>query len=308
VNPDVRITSIVVAAGATFNMTGGVVESVDEYNNYGISINATSAKKGVMNMSGGRVIVHATKWDSPYGILVNYGKLNLSGDAYIECVAEKSSTSYGVSVQASSYPGEFNMTGGTVYSKAYTSSARGVQVNGTATVTGDYNAATPDNTPKARYYAKANISGGTIIAETETTTSPFSVLSYGTTNISGGTITATVVKSDQYTAYGVRVLGGTTTINEGVTVTANAPKTSYALSCSAANGDSNRGWHHDGVLIVNGASFTANTTVSTTAYGLYVSGSTYNINKTDGFLRVKNDLAEIIGLLEAYKLPLPKPL
>ena len=292
VNPNVRTTAVVVAAGATFNMTGGTVECVDEYNNYGISVNASSAtNKGVMNMSGGRVIVHATKWDSPYGILVNYGRLNLSGDAYIECVAEKSSTSYGVSVQATSYPGEFNMTGGTIYSKAYTSSARGVQVNGTATVTGDYNAATPNNTPKARYYATANISGGTITAETETTTDPYGVLSYGTTNISGGTITATVQKSNQSKAWGVRTLGGTTTISGSANVTANAPTKAYALSCSAANGDSNRGWHHDGVLVVNGGTFTANATSTTTAYGLYVSGTTYNINKTNSYSVFNGDYA-----------------
>ena len=292
VNPNVRTTAIVIAAGATMNMTGGTVECVDEYNNYGISINASSAtNKGVMNMSGGRVIVHATKLDSPYGILVNYGRLNLSGDAYIECVAEKTSTSYGVSVQATSYPGEFNMTGGTIYSHAYTSAARGVQVNGTATVTGDYNAATPDNTPKARYYATANISGGTIIAEVETSTDPYGVLSYGTTNISGGTITATVLKANQSKAWGVRTLGGTTTLSGSVNVTANAPTKAYALSCSAANGDSNRGWHHDGVLVVNGGTFTANTTNTTEAYGLYVSGTTYNINKTNGYSVFNGDYA-----------------
>ena len=107
-------------------MTGGEVECIDEYNNYGIVINGDASTKGVMNFSGGKVVVHATKWDSPYGILVNYGRLNMSGPAAVECYADASSTAYGVSVSAAgSYGGEFNMTGGSIYAYSYTSFSYG---------------------------------------------------------------------------------------------------------------------------------------------------------------------------------------
>ncbi|MBQ6723086.1 MAG: InlB B-repeat-containing protein [Paludibacteraceae bacterium] len=290
-NTSVRITGLQIVKGATFNMTGGIYECIDEYNNYGIQIDGDASTKGVMNLSGGKVIVHATKWDSPYGILVNYGKLNLSGTGSVECYADKSSTAYGVSVSAAgSYGGEFNMTGGSVYAKSYTSSTRGVQVNGNVTVTGDYNATTPDNTPKSRGYATANISGGTITSETETSTSAFGVLSYGTTTISGGTITATVLKSNQNTAWGVRVDGGTTTISGSANIIANAPTIAYGVLVQGVV-DGTRGWCHYGVLNVNGGTITANTTASTRAYGLYVTATTKNLARTDGYKVFNGDYA-----------------
>ncbi|MBR2168134.1 MAG: InlB B-repeat-containing protein [Paludibacteraceae bacterium] len=290
-NTSVRITGLQIVKGATFNMTGGIYECIDEYNNYGIQIDGDASTKGVMNLSGGKVIVHATKWDSPYGILVNYGKLNLSGTGSVECYADKSSTAYGVSVSAAgSYGGEFNMTGGSVYAKSYTSSTRGVQVNGNVTVTGDYNATTPDNTPKSRGYATANISGGTITSETETSTSAFGVLSYGTTTISGGTITATVLKSNQNTAWGVRVDGGTTTISGSANIIANAPTIAYGALVQGVV-DGTRGWCHYGVLNVNGGTITANTTASTKAYGLYVTATTKNLARTDVYKVFNGDYA-----------------
>ena len=290
VNPSVRVTGLLVVKGATFTMTGGVFECIDEYNNYGIQIEGDASTKGVMNLSGGTVLVRATKNDSPYGIRLVYGKLNLSGSGRIECYANASSTSYGVVVEAAgSYGGEFYMTGGSVYSQA-TGSCRGVQVNGNVTVTGDYNATTPDNTPKSRGYGKAEISAGTITAEARTSYNSFGVLSYGNTTISGGTIISTVQKSDQYGAYGVRTLGGTTTISGSTNVTANAPTKAYALSCSATM-DGTRGWMHLGVMNVNGGTFTANTTNTTTAYGLYVSGTATSLARTDSYKVFNGDYA-----------------
>ena len=288
-NTSVRISGISITKGTTFTMTGGEVECIDEYNNYGIVINGDASTKGVMNFSGGKVVVHATKWDSPYGILVNYGRLNMSGTAAVECYADASSTAYGVSVSAAgSYGGEFNMTGGSIYAYSYTSSTRGVQVNGSVTVTGDYNATTPNNTPKSRGYGVANISGGTITSETRTT-SAFGVLSYGTTNISGGTITANVPAS-QNTAWGVRVDGGTTTISGSANITANAPTKAYGVYVQGVV-DGTRGWCHYGVLNVQGGTITANTTASTLAYGLYVTGSTKNLARTDGYKVFNGDYA-----------------
>ncbi len=290
-NTSVRITGLHIVKGATFTMTGGVYECIDEYNNYGIQIDGDASTKGVMNLSGGKVIVHATKLDSPYGILVNYGKLNLSGTGSVECYADASSYAYGVSVSAAgSYGGEFNMTGGSVYAKSYTSNTRGVQVNGNVTVTGDYNATTPDNTPKSRGYATANISGGTITSESETSTTVWGVLTYGTTTISGGTITATVLKSNQNTAWGVRVDGGTTTISGSAKIIANAPTIAYGVLVQGVV-DGTRGWCHYGVLNVNGGTITANTTASTQAYGLYVTATTKNLARTDGYKVFNGDYA-----------------
>ena len=299
-NTNVRISGISITKGATFTMTGGEVECIDEYNNYGIVINGDASTKGVMNFSGGKVVVHATKWDSPYGILVQYGRLNMSGTAAVECYADASSTAYGVSVSATasynasngsktSYGGEFNMTGGSIYAYSYTSSTRGLQVNGAVGIKGNYNAAVPDNTVMVRGYGVANISGGTITSETRTTQA-FGVLSYGTTNISGGTITANVPAS-QNTAWGVRVDGGTTTISGTANITANAPTIAYGALVQGVNGSSTIGWPHVGVLNIQGGTITANTTSSTRAYGLYVTGTTYTVSRTDGYSVFNGDYA-----------------
>ena len=108
-------------------------------------------------------------------------------------------------------------------------------------------------------------------------------ISYGTTTISGGTITSTVQKSNQSDARGVCVNGGTTTIQNGANITANAPTKAYGVYCSGANGDTNRGWPHVGVVNITGGTITANTTNTTIAYGLYVTGATWTINRTNSY-------------------------
>ena len=289
-------TGVVVKANAVFTVTGGIVESVDEHQPYAVKVETN----GTMNLSGTGVIkAHATKWYSTRGVSLENGKLNISGGS-IQSTAIGASTVYGVvvgataswnaakSTSSSSY-GILTMTGGEILART-PKDARGVQVSGAADVTGDYNESPIDQTVKIREYGRANISGGSIIAEATTSTTSYGVLSYGTTEISGGTITSTVQKSDQNTAHGVRVLGGTTTIKGNAYITANAPKIAYGLSCSGAV-DGTRGWQHFGVLKVNGGTIIANTTSSTTAYGVYVSGTTSNLARTDSYKVFNGDYA-----------------
>ena len=281
------LRGILVASAKTFTLDGGTLEVVSDYNTYGIE---SASGTPTVNINHGTIECIATKKDSPYGI-IGYGTINIKNDSYIHANAKASSSSRGVSVSAgSSYQGTVNVTGGTIYSEA-TGSAQGIYCGGTAVVTGDYNATKPNNTPKNRYYAKANISGGTITAICRTSTTSYGVLSYGTTTISGGTITSTVQKSNQNTAYGVCANGGTTTIQNGANITANAPANAYGVTASAANGDSNRGWPHVGVVNISGGTITANTTNTTTAYGLLVTGTTWTINKTNDYKVFNGDYA-----------------
>ena len=280
------IEAILVASGKTLTVNGGTIEAKSAYNPYGIE---AASGTPTININGGTIETIATTNDSPYGI-IGYGTINIKGGE-VRAIASGSSSSRGVSVSAgSSYQGTVNVTGGTIYAEA-TGSAQGIYCSGTATVTGDYNATTPNNTPKTRYYAKANISGGTITAICRTSTKSYGVLSYGTTTISGGTITSTVQKSNQNTAYGVYTAGGTTTISAGANITANAPTIAYGVTVTGANGDSNRGWPHVGVVNITGGTITANTTNTTTAYGLLVTGATWNINKTNDYSVFNGDYA-----------------
>lgn len=281
------IQGILVASGKSFTMNGGKVYVEADYNPYGI---CGASGTPTITVNGGTIETVARTKDSPYSI-IGYGTINVKGTGEVRAIALKSSSSRGVSVSASSsYQGTLNVTGGTIYSEA-TSSAQGVNCGGTVVVTGDYNATTPDNTPKSRHYAKANISGGTITAVCSTGATCYGVLSYGTTVISGGVITSTVKTSSKTDARGVCVLGGTTTIKTGANITANAPATAYGAFCSGANGDSNRGWPHVGVLNVEGGTITANTTNTTTAYGLYVTGATWTINRTNSYKVFNGDYA-----------------
>ena len=281
------IQGILVASGKSFTMNGGKVYVEADYNPYGI---CGASGTPTITVNGGTIETVARTKDSPYSI-IGYGTINVTGTGEVRAIALKSSSSRGVSVSASSsYQGTLNVTGGTIYSEA-TSSAQGVNCGGTVVVTGDYNATTPDNTPKSRHYAKANISGGTITAVCSTSTTSYGVLSYGTTTISGGTITSTVQKSNQSDARGVCVNGGTTTIQNGANITANAPTKAYGVYCSGANGDTNRGWPHVGVVNITGGTITANTTNTTIAYGLYVTGATWTINRTNSYKVFNGDYA-----------------
>ena len=274
---------VLVASGKQFTMNGGRIEVSSSINPYGIE---GASSTPTINIKGGTIETVAEKKDSPYAIY-GYGTINISGGT-IHAIAKASTSAMGVYVVGNGSVA--NISGGTILARA-TGSAQGVRCWGSATVTGDYNAETPDNTPKSRTYSQMNITGGTITAECTTGTTAYGVLSYGITTISGGTVTATVQKSDQNTAYGVCTLGGITTIQNGANITANAPTKTYGAYCSGANGDSNRGWPHVGVLNITGGTITANTTASTIAYGLYVTGATWTINKTNDYKVFNGDYA-----------------
>lgn len=293
-NTSATNTGLNIKASAIFTMTGGVLESVDEHQPYAVRIETG----GTMNLSGGEVIAHATKWQSTRGVSLENGNLNMSGGK-ISATAV-GTTVYGVVIGASaSYnqakdtqsktKGTLTLTGGEILARS-TNDARGVQVSGTADVTGDYNETTIDQTVKVREYGVANISGGTITAECTTNTTAYGVLSYGTTTISGGTITANVLQSNRSTAYGVRVDGGTTTISGSANIIANAPTLAYGVLVQGVV-DGTRGWCHYGVLNVNGGTITANTTASTRAYGLYVTATTKNLARTDAYNVFNGDYA-----------------
>lgn len=275
-NTAVRITGMQVSAGATFNMTGGTFECEDESTPYGILVDGTASNKGVMNMSAGELIVRATAGAEPNGVRLAYGRLNLSGTASIDSRAT-SSTAYGVYVHANgSYGGELFMSGGSIYAKG-TTQIRGVQIE--ANVTGT------SSSPTVRGYGRAEISGGIITAEgTQSNANTAGVLSYGTTLISGGTISANALAADGTTVYGVRTMGGTTTISDGAIIKSKATSKAYALSCTGAV-NSSYGWKHEGVMDIEGGDFTATSTSGTTAYGISLSLEQKTVNST-GYIAV----------------------
>ena len=273
---------VLVANGKQFTMNGGRIEVSSAYNPYGIE---GASGTPTINIKGGTIETIAETKDSPYAIY-SYGTINVTGGT-INAIAKASSSAMGVYVVGNGSTA--NISGGAILARA-TSSAQGARCWGSATVTADYNAETPDNTPKSRSYSIMNITGGTITAECTTSTTSYGVLSYGTTNISGGTITSTVQKSNQNTAYGVCVWGGTTTIKSGANITANAPTVAYGTYCSGAM-DGTRGWCHFGILKVEGGTITANTTNTTKAYGLGVSAIAKNLARTDSYKVFNGDYA-----------------
>lgn len=288
-------SAVVVKGGAIFTMTGGSVESEDEHQPYGVSVETN----GTMNLSGGEVIARATSLYASRGINLGNGNLNMSGGS-VQALAPNSTTVYGILVGATaSYTqssdktsksyATLTLTGGYVLGRS-TKDARGVHVTGAADVTGDYNETTINQTVKVREYGVANISGGTIIAETTTDANAYGVYSYGTTTISGGTITATVLSSTKSGATGVRAAGGTTTIKSGANIIANAPTLAYGALVTGEV-DGTRGWQHFGILNVQGGTITANTSNTTRAYGLYVTASTKNLALTNSYKVFNGDYA-----------------
>lgn len=288
-------SAVVVKGGAIFTMTEGSVESEDEHQPYGVSVETN----GTMNLSGGEVIARATSLYASRGINLGNGNLNMSGGS-VQALAPNSTTVYGILVGASaSYTqssdktsksyATLTLTGGYVLGRS-TKDARGVHVTGAADVTGDYNETTINQTVKVREYGVANISGGTIIAETTTDANAYGVYSYGTTTISGGTITATVLSSTKSGATGVRAAGGTTTIKSGANIIANAPTLAYGALVTGEV-DGTRGWQHFGILNVQGGTITANTSNTTRAYGLYVTASTKNLALTNSYKVFNGDYA-----------------
>ena len=274
---------VLVANGKQFTMNGGRIEVSSAHNPYGVE---GASGTPTININGGTIEAVAETRTSPYAIY-SYGTINITGGT-INAIAKANTSAIGVYVVGNGATA--NISGGTILARS-TGSSQGVYCWGSATVTGDYNAETPDNTPKSRSYSIVNITGGTITAECTTSTKAYGVISYGTTNISGGTITATVQKSSQNTAYGVCTYGGVTTISDGANITANAPTKAYGVTATATNGSTNYGWAHLGELHVEGGTITANTTGTTTAYGLLVTGATWTINKTDGYSVFNGDYA-----------------
>lgn len=260
-------TGIVVAG--TFNVTGGIFESEDEYQNYGAQVS------GTVNLSAGKIIAKTTKWYSTRGVYLAYGKLNISGTGALEVTAAGSDAVYGVYVHAtasynasknttSKSAGTLTMTGGSISAQSG-KNAYAVYVNRAVAV-----ASTTDRTIKADALGVMTMSGGTIEAVATSSTNARGVYSYGTVTISGGSITATAKANT--TAYGILTYHGVTTIKGTANITANATGTAYGV---LASGDINGtyGYLHKSDVKIENGTIKANATTGNTAYAVYVTGT-----------------------------------
>lgn len=268
---DATNTGIVVAG--TFNVTGGILESEDEYQNYGAQVS------GTVNLSAGKIIAKTTKWYSTRGVYLAYGKLNISGTGALEVTAAGSDAVYGVYVHAtasynasknttSKSAGTLTMTGGSINAQSG-KNAYAVYVNRAVAV-----ASTTDRTIKADALGVMTMSGGTIEAIATSSTNARGVSSYGTVTISGGSITATAKANT--TAYGISTFHGVTTIKGTANIMANATGTAYGV---LASGDINGtyGYLHKSDVKIENGTITANATTGNTAYAVYVTGTTKTV-------------------------------
>ena len=268
---DATNTGIVVAG--TFNVTGGILESEDEHQNYGAQVS------GTVNLSAGKIIAKTTKWYSTRGVYLAYGKLNISGTGALEVTAAGSDAVYGVYVHAtasynasknttSKSAGTLTMSGGSINAQSG-KNAYAVYVNRAVAV-----ASTTDRTIKADALGVMTMSGGTIEAVATSSTNARGVYSYGTVTISGGSITATAKANT--TAYGILTYHGVTTIKGTANIMANATGTAYGV---LASGDINGtyGYLHKSDVKIENGTIKANATTGNTAYAVYVTGTTKTV-------------------------------
>lgn len=268
---DATNTGIVVAG--TFNVTGGILESEDEHQNYGAQVS------GTVNLSAGKIIAKTTKWYSTRGVYLAYGKLNISGTGALEVTAAGSDAVYGVYVHAtasynasknttSKSAGTLTMTGGSINAQSG-KNAYAVFVNRAAAVTSSTN-----RNFKAEILGTMTMSGGTIEAIATSSTNARGVYSYGTVTISGGSITATAKANT--TAYGILTYHGVTTIKGTANIMANATGTAYGV---LASGDINGtyGYLHKSDVKIENGTIKANATTGNTAYAVYVTGTTKTV-------------------------------
>lgn len=270
-NTNARAYGVYSAAGTTFNMIGGTLETASEYYSYAIigvgTIETIYAKTtpSHVNITGGTI--QANAYQDARGIF-STGYINVS-DGTINATTQPmfsltkgNSTAYGIFVNsapnssvADAFHGKLTLTGGTINATTATSNAYGIYIQGSATTC----------TARTDY---ANVASAEAV-------------------IDGGMINATAKTT---TAYGVYVKGGhnttdyskeanvKTVINK-LTVNVTASSTAYGIFAAAEIDDYHAGTKY-GIVEINDCNVTATTTTSEKAYGVYVAGTTKMLNDT----------------------------
>ena len=264
-NTKTYASGITVAAGKRLTVNGGVIIGESQYNPYGIEI--ASGAGADVHINGGTITAHSTLDDSPYGIIASGGTLYVSGGT-INAIADAdnsvATSSCGIYVNNA---GHLEMTGGEVISNAHTS-AYGIRLARSL----KYDTNEPRSETGVTSLGLANISGGTITAQTLHGAKAFGIYSLGTANVSGNTTINAYPYSGasrSTTAHGIYVSGGKTTVSGNVTINATASKTAYGI-VSGIEQPSVGGVVYNGKVEVNGGTINVTTTSGENAYGVYV--------------------------------------
>lgn len=287
------VSGIQLAPGAKFTMNNGYLEATGRYSVCGVQ--AIEGSGAVITINGGTIDAKTITSTTCYGILA-YGTTNIYGGTIK--AKTKSTTAYGLYVNSStSYAGTMNLRGGKVEATSESTTAYGVYVSASAAsgkvgtfnmYGGEVEAKTASNTSlgicvsraltydskeprsiKNHYPAIANIYGGKIKATTSSSTTAEGIRTYGTTTISGGEFE---VKPYSSTAFGIRIYAGTTTVSGTAAFDVQAPNTAYGVRISE-EAPTAAGVVYNGTFVMDGGLFKVKTTSSTTAYGVWVGGS-----------------------------------
>ena len=267
------LSGVTIAAGQKFTLNGGEVESKSPYAPYGVQVVASTGTSSRAYINGGTITATSTSTTSTIGLYIGSGTAYVSGGTIN--ANTKTTTARGIYVEgsASNYIGHLEMTGGTINATATTTTAYGIYVGGAYT----FNNVKP-NTIKATYRGVANISGGTVNAVTNGTTTAYSVITLGTTTISGGSFNA-LPKST--TAYGVLAQDGMVTISGDAVFTVRGTDKVYGIYANGAKPADKTGRPYNPVVTVNGGTF--NVTIPSGAknpYGINVDKNTRAITST----------------------------
>ncbi len=253
--------AIYAAAGQSVTMNGGELEAISTRYAYGIysASSAALASTSVVTVNGGTI--NATAKDYAYGIL-SYGIINMN-DGIINATTTTvngvaaSSYAYGIyahasanATEANAYRSVLTMKGGTINSNSGNQYAYGVYAHAAATTC----TSAKDGTYSNKAAAHMDISGGTINATAvgayAYAVNPYGCFNSNTDNYSEANQVPHTIKN--------------------VTINAKGNSNAYGILVSATIADYSAGILY-GNVIVDNVNIHAETTGSTTAYGVYVS-------------------------------------
>ena len=267
------VSGITIAAGKKFTLNDGEIEVKSPYAPYGVHMAASTGTTSLAYINGGTIMATSTSTTSTIGLYIGSGTAYVSGGTIN--ANTKTTTARGIYVEgsASNYIGHLEMTGGTVNATATTTTSIGIYVGGGYTFNN-----TKPNTIKATFRGEANISGGTINAESKGTTTSYAIQSLGTTEITGGTFNA---KTKTTTAEGIFAQDGTVTVSGDAVFNVTATTTTaYGIYANGATPADKTGRPYNPVVIVNGGTFNVSTLGTTTCNGIIVNGATRKITST----------------------------
>ena len=261
------VSGVTIAAGKKFTLNDGEVEAKATYSTYGVHMAASTGTTSLAYIKGGTITASTTVSSSPIGLYIGSGTAEVSGGTIN--VTAKTTTSRGIYVEGSTsnYIGHLEMTGGTVNATATTTTAYGIYVGGGYTFNN-----TKPNTIKATFRGEANISGGTVNAVTNGTTTAYGVVTLGTTTITGGAFNVTPKST---TASGVLAQDGTVTISDDAVFTVKGTDKVYGVYANGATPADKTGRPYKPVVTINGGTF--NVTIPSGAknpYGINVDKNT----------------------------------